>query len=68
MKRCSYCGAEYPDDAMVCATDNTPLEGAQLEPTHTEFPKFSITVDWNRILSSLACIVYGIYALWSGGA
>jgi membrane protease YdiL (CAAX protease family) len=26
MKECSYCGAEYPDDATVCAIDQTPLE------------------------------------------
>jgi hypothetical protein len=26
MKRCSYCGAEYPDEAAVCATDGTPFE------------------------------------------
>jgi hypothetical protein len=26
MKKCSYCGAEYPDDAVTCAIDQTPLE------------------------------------------
>jgi len=26
MKRCSYCGTEYPDEAMVCALDQTPFE------------------------------------------
>ena len=26
MKKCSYCGAEYPDDAAVCLIDQTPLE------------------------------------------
>ena len=25
MKKCSYCGTEYPDDAVACATDQTPL-------------------------------------------
>ena len=25
MKKCSYCGAEYPDDAVVCAVDQTPF-------------------------------------------
>lgn len=26
MKKCPYCGAEYPDDVMVCAIDQTPFE------------------------------------------
>jgi membrane protease YdiL (CAAX protease family) len=25
MKRCPYCGAEYPDDTVVCAVDQQPL-------------------------------------------
>jgi hypothetical protein len=26
MKKCSYCGAEYSDDAVMCAIDHTPFE------------------------------------------
>ena len=26
MKRCSYCGAKNPDDAVECAIDRTPLD------------------------------------------
>ncbi len=26
MKKCSYCGKEYPDDAEICAADQNPLE------------------------------------------
>jgi hypothetical protein len=26
MKKCSYCGAEYPDEATACAIDATPLD------------------------------------------
>lgn len=29
MKRCSYCGKTYPDDATICAIDQTPLEDAE---------------------------------------
>jgi hypothetical protein len=25
MKRCPYCGKEYPEDAVVCAVDGQPL-------------------------------------------
>jgi len=25
MKKCSYCGAEYPDDVIACPVDHTPL-------------------------------------------
>src|SRR5271170_2795655 len=28
MKKCSYCGKEYPDNATVCATDGETLPGA----------------------------------------
>jgi len=26
MKKCSYCGAKYPDDAVECAIDHTSLD------------------------------------------
>ena len=35
MKKCTYCGKEYPDDAAVCAVDQQPLvpEGQSLAQT-----------------------------------
>jgi hypothetical protein len=27
MRKCSYCGAEYPDDSVVCPVDQTKLAG-----------------------------------------
>jgi hypothetical protein len=31
MKKCSYCGKEYPDEAMVCAIDGEPLPGSVID-------------------------------------
>jgi hypothetical protein len=26
MKKCPYCGAEYPEDALACSVDQTPFD------------------------------------------
>jgi hypothetical protein len=51
MKKCAYCGREYPDEASVCALDREPLTsdappaptpglpGAQTEADTTEPPR-----------------------------
>jgi hypothetical protein len=31
MKKCFYCGAEYPDDANICVMDHTSLRGTSSE-------------------------------------
>src|SRR5215469_8581659 len=38
MKKCSYCGAEYPDDATECLIDKTPFEEDAPSPTATVQP------------------------------
>ena len=51
MKKCSYCGAEYPDDAVICAIDHTPFEcpnepqpQSQPEPSRPEYELGSLSV------------------------
>jgi membrane protease YdiL (CAAX protease family) len=38
MKRCTYCGKEYPDDAVCCLIDGQPLEGGEPLPAPTPLP------------------------------
>ena len=59
MKTCSYCGREYPDEAVVCAVDQTPLEQAK--------PKAALTGDeeYLRLLAIFHYVVAGMAALFS---
>jgi hypothetical protein len=60
MKRCSYCGAEYPDDAIACATDQTPFGDVQSEaPVRAplKLPRFAIFSEY-EIPVSLAIVSY----------
>jgi hypothetical protein len=41
MKKCAYCGKDYPDDATVCAIDQTPLTAAGQTPSAAAAPKTS---------------------------
>ncbi len=45
MKTCSYCGTEYPDEAVVCASDQTPLDRAS-EPPPSPRPIKKIEYDF----------------------
>jgi len=40
MKKCRYCGAEYPDDATVCAVDQTHLQPAAASAPEGKAAKF----------------------------
>ena len=50
MKKCSYCGAEYPNDAVVCPVDQTSLD----------HPLPPLTIPWVAILSWFGLVV-GIF-------
>ena len=52
MKKCSYCGAEYPDDAVVCSADHTSLDS----PPSPSFRWSSLPT-----FGAWVCLLLGIY-------
>ncbi len=36
MKKCTYCGKEYPEEALICAIDHEPLQ-SDIPPTNSDF-------------------------------
>jgi hypothetical protein len=56
MKKCGYCGAEYPDDATVCAVDSFPLAQTETDiasPVESANDEFSREQNakhfWNKL-------------------
>jgi len=43
MKKCSYCGKDYPDDATICAVDQHPLVPVGPSAAHVETKSIGIT-------------------------
>jgi hypothetical protein len=41
MKKCTYCGKEYPEEALVCAIDHEPLE--------SDIPKPNLNSEVNNL-------------------
>lgn len=73
MKRCTYCGKEYPDEMSLCPADQNPLRSSnEIDATArktVEAPQESITVQeqrfWERMtFRQFAIIFIRIQALW----
>lgn len=54
MKKCSYCGKEYPDDAEVCLIDEQPLsDGETMTPVAEEVAVPSLSAPQAPVLPGL---------------
>lgn len=81
MRKCSYCGKEYPDDAVRCLIDEQPLSGGETvtrvaeevavpplpTPLAPAYPKFVLTDRQMEILEVvLVCVMaFGVSILGS---
>jgi hypothetical protein len=68
MKKCTYCGKEYPDDATVCPTDGAPVTATgMIPPPAPPLPNDLTTADWLVCIlcSGIGCI-FGIVRLIQG--
>jgi hypothetical protein len=57
MKKCSYCGKEYPDDAVACAIDNQPLDNGK--PPNLPDSETSVIHDSVGEVSMESCVLCG---------
>lgn len=63
MKRCPYCGKEYSDEYSVCATDESPLESCDLNPSkpHGAVAASKATTQHTKaVWMSGACVIASI--------
>ena len=62
MKKCSYCGAEYPDDVVACPIDQTPFTDAKLGSRSAEPPQSIGPAGYWLIFSGIPVAIIAILA------
>jgi len=78
MKKCPYCGAEYPDDLFVCPVDQTPFDKNYQPPIETEaevrpvirreIPTSLSVVSYLFFTSGVFILVWGAFIIYLGGS
>jgi hypothetical protein len=63
MKKCSYCGAEYPDDLVVCPVDQTPFDKNYQPPLESEAKAKPVQLSDPKPFAKFAAVFSMIAAL-----
>src|SRR6266566_8428207 len=61
MKKCSYCGKEYSDEAAFCSIDGQPLGSGMLQP---RTPLLGSPRLWSGIGVGICCGIVGGVLEW----
>jgi hypothetical protein len=56
MKKCTYCGKEYFDEALVCAIDQQPLESDASTPSYNK-AQLSLSPVVRLVAASFVCLL-----------
>jgi uncharacterized RDD family membrane protein YckC len=67
MKKCTYCGKDYPDKAMVCAIDQEPLPSDTPNPSPKLEVKSPSAGFGIRAAARIIDMVYGMFVGFSAG-
>ena len=68
MKRCTYCGKEYPDGAVVCVVDEQPLESVEPHRAESETGPSKLkrggVLRWIQMVAFCALVAGGMLAFY----
>jgi hypothetical protein len=68
MKRCSYCGAQYPDEMTECPVDHEAIVSFAVspQPVNREKPKRTVSVACSTVSSMIVWLLAALYAVGMG--
>jgi hypothetical protein len=75
MKKCSYCGTEYPDELVVCPVDQTPFDKhyqpiveteSKTRPVKREIPAGLSAISYLFFTTGVLILVWNVFIMYLG--